>query len=660
MEMFKSKEKKLIIISIFLICLLAGFYFSKFYQPVSKTIDIYQQALKDYNDGDYSNAYYLFSKVGYSSKLKPVALYRQAQCAKVLGDEKSELRNYQQLFHYFPSNKLSLESKYQAAQLLIDSDPFLAEKYFDNISKSNIGYDYKIASEYYKSRIKSLGARYSHKTLSSSEKEMIEKGFRDYLEHAPNGRLALQVVSTWKKFNRNPSSYDKTLMARALYLVGEYREADEILSNTDISDSWAIQSASAYSQGNFSKVNSLVKTGVANYSKSIDKKDYKRAVNDYLKINNTYNALVDLLEVANGNGRDYVWDLKCIRAPKSEKFACYSGLYNAYPKGEFAESSLANMFVDRIHNKDFSKAKELGAEFLSKYPNSEFVPKVMFWNGKIEQKYYRSANSAEIFKDLINNYPDSYYAYRAFWLLQGVQTATISTELEYKNVVYPYELPRAGTVLADLMKVKDYEMLAKYSDDEFVRSWVEYNKGNYSSSMLIAKKAMEKLKHKPPKTDLRWRLVYPQNYYKEIKNYSDLYGNNLALMLSLVREESYFNPNSQSGVGAMGLMQIMPATAHEVGTKNGIYFNTTSLIEPELNLKLGNLYYATIKGLLSNQEASAIAAYNGGIGSVTRWKSTLQYADIDEFVEQIPYYETKKYVEKVFRSYWNYTRIYQK
>ena len=64
--------------------------------------------------------------------------------------------------------------------------------------------------------------------------------------------------------------------------------------------------------------------------------------------------------------------------------------------------------------------------------------------------------------------------------------------------------------------------------------------------------------------------------------------------------------------------------------------------------------------MLDNKDCSAIAAYNGGIGSVTKWKNTLQYNDTDEFVEQIPYDETRNYVVKVFRSYWNYTRIYQK
>jgi soluble lytic murein transglycosylase len=65
-----------------------------------------------------------------------------------------------------------------------------------------------------------------------------------------------------------------------------------------------------------------------------------------------------------------------------------------------------------------------------------------------------------------------------------------------------------------------------------------------------------------------------------------------------------------------------------------------------------------LRNNLEGYDVSAIAAYNGGIGSIKAWKSTLHYNDTDEFVEQIPYAETKNYVKKVFRSYWNYIRIY--
>ena len=67
-----------------------------------------------------------------------------------------------------------------------------------------------------------------------------------------------------------------------------------------------------------------------------------------------------------------------------------------------------------------------------------------------------------------------------------------------------------------------------------------------------------------------------------------------------------------------------------------------------------------MRNLFSNKDVYATASYNGGAGAVEKWKSSLKFSDIDEFVLQIPYGETGNYIKKVFRTYWNYTRIYQK
>ena len=163
MYVFKNKDSIIFKISVLVIFLLCGFVFAKLYQPQAKTVNIYKQALRDYENGNYSNSYYLFSKISYLSKLKPVAIYRQALCARALGDEKSELRRYQQLFNNYPSDKLSIESKYLAGQLVLDNNPNLALKYFKSVSKLTTDEDYKIASEFYKAKITASKIRYSNK-----------------------------------------------------------------------------------------------------------------------------------------------------------------------------------------------------------------------------------------------------------------------------------------------------------------------------------------------------------------------------------------------------------------------------------------------------------------------------------------------------------------
>lgn len=659
----RDRDKSIIAIFIFILCLIGGFYFAKFYQPEYKTVKIYQQALKDYNNGNYSNAYFLFSKVSHLSELKPAAVYRQAMCAKILGDRDSELHRYQQLFKNFPNNKLSNEAKYNAAQLLVEEDPNLALKYFNEITKSDIADDYKVASEYYKARIKASKLKYSKKVLAKKKVEEVESSFRNYLEKYPNGRLAPNVANTWKKFNPNIEKSDVIYLIRAYYLAGMYKEAAALFEQSLIENNWALQVSTAYSNRNYQKVYDLTTEGVEKYSDTVTFEDYKRAVDSYLSMfdqNQQLHYSTKLLSVAKGNKKDYIWNLKCQVVSDKDKLSCFEDLYKNFPSGEYSENALYQILMLNIRNKEYHKARSLAKDYLAKYPKSENIPIVLFWAGKIEQNYNNFTAMASYFQNIINNYPDTYYAYRAYWSLKGVKTATIPTELNYKPVVYPYKKPGEKDILNKLMQVQDYPMMVKYCNDDFIASWVEYEKGNYASSMIIARDAMDKLEVKPAKSDLRWRLVYPQNYYKQVKKFADENKNNDALIMAIVREESSFNPQAQSGVGAIGLMQLMPATAHEIGQRHGITFNTSYLFNPELNLRLGNLYYSTIKNSLEGKDVSAIAAYNGGIGSVTRWKTNLKYNDTDEFIEQIPYDETKNYVIKVFRSYWNYTRIYQK
>ncbi len=650
---FDFKTKIIVVI----LCLFIGFVFFRVYQPQTRTLRIYEQGLRNYENGNYSNAYYLFSRIGHLSSLKPVAIYRQALCAKSLGDTKSEIENYKNLFTRYPADKLSVEAKYNMAQLIVDSNPKKAKKYFDEVLKSTNDTDYKIASAYYNAKI--LVKQTLKDKMSDVEKANIEEAFRTYLDKYPTGRLAIDVANVWKTFNPKMPSDDYTLVSRAYMLAGQYNTAKEILSKTNIKDSWAIQVSNNFALGENAKARQILQDGISKYSNSVDKKDYVRAIDDYLKQSvEIYKPVSELFNIAKGQNKDYIWALKCRYTLSESKYSCYNSLYENYPNGDYAQEALANVILGRVFQRDYYNVKNLATMFEEKYPDSELLPMVMFWRAKIEQNTYNPAY-VEFYNNIIRNYPDSYYAYRAFWNIKHLNSSVINVNLSYRPVDYPYHYPHKGDILYSLILANDYDMLKKYTDDEFIKSWAEYKKGNYSTSLHLAQNAINKLKLKPPKSDRRWKLVYPQNYYIQVNNYSGQYKNNNALIMSIVKEESYFNAEAQSAVGAIGLMQLMPATAHEVGSKNELQFNTKDLFNPELNLRVGNLYYFSIRSMLNGNDIMAIAAYNGGIGSVQRWQKSLKYADIDEFIEQIPYEETKNYVKKVFRSYWNYTRIYQ-
>lgn len=641
------------------IMLSAVLCFAAIYQTPAKTDKIFSAALDDYNKGDYQNSYYLFSKVGIFSNLKPVAIYHRAECAKMLGDDKSELKQYEILFNNYPKHKLSIRSRYLAAQKLIKDKPQVAKKYFEYIIAQAPDTDYAIASEYYLGVILKDKCK-NEKIVSNSVKEDIQNCFRHYLKKAPSGRLALNAVNNWLEVTDNISHDDYLLMANTCYLFGEYEKARELLLKADVNENWTLDVKNSYALNDYSRAKNLVENGLQKRAGYVSEDEIIEAVDIYLQLAQSKPQAIDrLLSFAGGKGRDYLLNLKCENAPQNDKYACYSNLYLKYPNGRFSADALANIFFAKIKSGDIENAKKIGRDHLNKFPDSNSAPMVMFWMGKLAERTHDYDEFITYYKGVIKRFPDTYYAYRAYLRLSKLRGPLITSYLNPKPVVYPYKYTR-NNIIVKLVNLKDYDVVKELaSGDDFIESWVLYEKGDYSRSMRIARDAMEKIKEKPDKYDFRWRLVYPVIYFDDVKKYSNETGNNPPLMLSLIREESYFDPLAQSVAGAGGLMQLMPATASEINSKFSLGTDvSTALFNPRLNIMLGNYYYEFLRKNLEGYDVSAIAAYNGGIGSLKKWKTSIHYNDTDEFVEQIPYPETKNYVKKVFRTYWNYVRLY--
>jgi soluble lytic murein transglycosylase-like protein len=134
-----------------------------------------------------------------------------------------------------------------------------------------------------------------------------------------------------------------------------------------------------------------------------------------------------------------------------------------------------------------------------------------------------------------------------------------------------------------------------------------------------------------------------------------------ALVYAIVRQESRFDPNARSHVGATGLMQLMPATAADIAGDDRLKLDTTPLRDPATNLRLGQDYFAW---LLQRAEVDdcilrAVASYNGGSGTVLRTARSLgDDSDALMLIESLPYRETRDYVERVVAGYWIYRQMF--
>lgn len=659
---FKDGLKTFFVGILWIMVLSVIFYFVGFYKLSEKTDKIFTAALEDFEKGDYQNSYYLFSKVSFLSPLKPVAIYHRGLCAQKLEDSTSAIKQYTFLYNNYPKNKLSLRAKYLAAQEMTKTEPNKAKKIFNNIIKKAPQSDYAIAAEYYLGEI--ILNKYSDKegnlspNFPNSKKLEAENHFRHYLKKAPAGRLAYNVVNSWLKLGGNISQDDYLLMAKTAYSFADYDKVDELLEKTNISESWILYAKNNFAKNNIEKAKQYTKTGLSEYSQYIDKKELEDVISLYVNSSQSKIAAInELLNISSKSGMDYIMNLQCENVTSANVEGCYNNLYLYNTIGDYAPKALSKIFISKVKLHDYNSAKKVGNDYLNKFPNSEFEPMVRFWLGKIAESYSLNQEAQNYYNSIIMKTPDNYYAFRAYLRLNRLQGPLIISEIKPQPVEYPYHYADKR-LIENLIKLQDYEILDIICEgDDFIKSWILYHKGDYAHSTILARNAIEKMKNKPDKYDLRWRLVYPLNYYDTIKHYAEKARNNIPLILSIIREESYFDPKAQSVVGASGLMQIMPATANEIAKRYELdeFYN---LFDADTNIMLGNYYYSELRSLLSGFDVSAIAAYNGGIGNVQQWKTSLYYNDTDEFIEQIPYPETQDYVKKVFRSYWNYIRIY--
>ncbi|RMD96224.1 MAG: hypothetical protein D6812_17510 [Deltaproteobacteria bacterium] len=155
-------------------------------------------------------------------------------------------------------------------------------------------------------------------------------------------------------------------------------------------------------------------------------------------------------------------------------------------------------------------------------------------------------------------------------------------------------------------------------------------------------------------------LLYPVAFWPEIGKATAGCGVDPFLLLSIIRQESAFDPQAVSRAGAVGLMQIMPRTARQIARKRGrsIRVTQSSLFSPSLNLELSCAYLRDLLERHDNDLIRVLAAYNAGERRVRRWWAENAPLVSDEIAERIEYPETRAYVKTVLRNYFHYRRLF--
>jgi soluble lytic murein transglycosylase len=349
---------------------------------------------------------------------------------------------------------------------------------------------------------------------------------------------------------------------------------------------------------------------------------------------------------------------------------------------EYAKSDAAADYRWQVAQKyadagDYIRAWQWAQPIATNNPDSNVAPKAAFWIGKWAQRLGRPQDAKTTFEYILARHPQSYYAWRSAVLL-GWEVGDFTTVRQLQpTLVKPERLPTpsAGSeTFQELYRLGLNEdawtlFQAEVGDreltvpEQFAKGLLQLSLGQNIqgiNSIWLLKDRVDPGDREQwqalRETSQYWHALFPFPYFDTILSWSQQRQLNPVLVTSLIRQESRFEREIHSPAGAVGLMQVMPATGEWIAEQ--IDLKDYSLTDPQDNIKLGTWYLDYTHREYDNNSLFAVASYNAGPGNVSNWRQRFRTRDPDVFVEKIPFNETKGYIESVFGNYWNYLRIY--
>ena len=347
--------------------------------------------------------------------------------------------------------------------------------------------------------------------------------------------------------------------------------------------------------------------------------------------------------------------LRHLREEFEEAQRLYSLIIEKYPKREEARKSAWNLGWVHYRKKEYEKALEVfsdrawayGAErerFLYWYARAAEragdKPGALFALGKLADSrkitYYSFLAKLRLKKTLLPNPPPAAYPGNPF----GKNPALEKFLFFAKAGIYDLALQEAELLRPQAKTVAQRLYLAS----------LYLQARDYKSSISLANglRSPEALP-----------FSFPKGFEERVKFFSQKYTLDEFLVYSVIREESHFDKEAVSVSDARGLMQLLPSTALEAAPKAGLSsFETSQLFSPDTNLNLGCYYLSWLLEIFGGNFALSLAGYNGGPTSAKVWYEKNGSLDIDEFVEEIPFEQSRNYVKKILRSYAAYEAVY--
>ena len=361
----------------------------------------------------------------------------------------------------------------------------------------------------------------------------------------------------------------------------------------------------------------------------------------------------------------------------------YRILYKAFPKGRRAESALWKLCLFSYFEKQYSEAILGFWNYLLAYPDPLSASSALYWMGRCYEKLGDFQKAKYVYgkaRELAN---DSYYGQRAraaeASMPKGANGASPVSGLDFQQVVAtcdkiqlpPVQLPEPGegglrviervsqlvsAGLSDLALSELRYGIRRYPQDGdalcYIMARIYMSKDDLDGAIASLRRAFPDYNGRPNE-DLPeevWDLLFPVRHWGVISAQAAKTGLDPALILGVIRQESAFEVRARSKANARGLMQILPSTGRMLARQARVtHYSVNKLYQAETNIILGTRHLASLLQQYGKAEL-ALAAYNAGDTRVDLWLNKFGDADMAEFVERIPFSETRGYIRQVLTN----------
>jgi soluble lytic murein transglycosylase len=337
------------------------------------------------------------------------------------------------------------------------------------------------------------------------------------------------------------------------------------------------------------------------------------------------------------------------------------------------------------YREDKHDAAGLIREQLRNYPSGPNTGAALYFLGRDAEMHKDPAYARACYERLARTFPNHFYAMLARDRLKAPEVAGAGASEDAAEFLGEVKLPEAKPLPTEqtrptALRIERSRLLRSAGLSDLADNELRFGVRTDGQPVLLGMEMAEQADGPyPALKDMKatagdylslpigqaprryWEMLFPLPYRAELEKAARAQRLDPALLAGLIRQESEFNAGAQSHANAWGLTQVQPATARQFAKKAGVLnFTPRQLFQPAVSLKIGAAYFKAMLDQHGDNLPQTLAAYNAGPNRLAQWLSWgIAYGEPAEFIETIPFTETRDYVQAVMRNAEMYKRLYK-